>query len=121
MLVANYLSPKAILQADFIHFITFLMNLISQWNQSEFLSDHSHCQASQESCQKMIKRISNTVCLKTCKPGLNIILMLEMYNKNKFMEFSMWIKTYKEWNNIYIIIYFYGVNFPFNPGGRTGL
>ena len=38
-MVANYLSPKAILQADFIHFITFLMNLISLWNQSEFLSD----------------------------------------------------------------------------------
>ena len=39
--LAKNLSPKAILQADFIHFINLLMNLISQWNQSEFHSDLS--------------------------------------------------------------------------------
>ena len=83
--VANYLSPKAILQADFIHFITLLMNLISQWNQSEFHSDPRLLPGQSGKLSKNDQKDSKyCVGLKTCEPDLNITNVREALKNLKF-------------------------------------
>ena len=113
MRVANSLSPKAILQADFIHFITFLMNLISLWNQSEFLSDPRLLPGQSGKLSKNDQKDSKYWA------DLNITHAREAVKK------ITWIKTLPEWKNIFYFpwdqgglpkLYFYCVIFPFNPG-----